>query len=192
MIQWNETIIGSNISEGLFSLGIDLIIFFRFGSIADMGALSLASASAKYIDIDTGQPILGVIVINRDVDYSKQNSFQFFEMIILHEFTHVLGPSSHFFVNFFHNIFTEVDNYGITRTYINSTKVVKVAKKYYNFDLIKEIELEELGGEQTLRSNLEARILFGEYMNGVAYNEEVVISEFTLALLEDSGYYKAN
>jgi len=58
--------------------------------------------------------------------------------------------------------------------------------------LIKEIELEEFGGEQTLRSNLEARILLGEYMNGVAYNEEVVISEFTLALLEDSGYYKAN
>ena len=29
-------------------------------------------------------------------------------------------------------------------------------------------------------------------MNGVIYTEELVISEFTLALLEDSGYYKAN
>ena len=29
-------------------------------------------------------------------------------------------------------------------------------------------------------------------MNGYAYTEEQVISEFTLALLEDSGYYKPN
>ena len=29
-------------------------------------------------------------------------------------------------------------------------------------------------------------------MNGIIYPEELVISEFTLALLEDSGYYKAN
>ena len=85
-----------------------------------------------------------------------------------------------------------MDDYGITRAYINSTKVVEVAKKYYNCDSIKGVELEEFCGEQTLRSHWEGRILLGEYMNGVAYNEEVVISEFTLALLEDSGYYKAN
>ena len=29
-------------------------------------------------------------------------------------------------------------------------------------------------------------------MNGVIYTEEQVISEFTLAILEDIGYYKAN
>ena len=29
-------------------------------------------------------------------------------------------------------------------------------------------------------------------MNGVVYPEEQVISEFTLSVLEDSGYYKAN
>ena len=29
-------------------------------------------------------------------------------------------------------------------------------------------------------------------MNGYSYTEEQVVSEFTLAVLEDSGYYKAN
>jgi hypothetical protein len=38
----------------------------------------------------------------------------------------------------------------------------------------------------------EACKLLGKYMNGVIYSEELVISEFTLALLEDTGYYKAN
>jgi hypothetical protein len=113
-------------------------------------------------------------------------------MIILHEFTHVLGFSSHFFTNYFNNILMKRDKFGIVRAYINSTKVVAVAKKYFNCDNLDGVELEEFGGEETLNSHWEARILLGEYMNGVAYNEEVVISEFTLALLEDSGYYKAN
>ena len=189
--KWNTTIVGSKASQGMSELGIDLFIFVRFGDAREMGELSLASASARYLDVKTGQPTLGIININRDVDYSKQNAFQFFEMIVLHEFTHVLGFSSYFFVNYFNNILIKVDEYGITRAYINSTKVVEVAKKYYNCDSLIGVELEEFGGEQTLRSHWEARILLGEYMNGVAYNEEVVISEFTLALLEDSGYYKA-
>ena len=191
IFKWNKTIVGSEASKGMKDLGIDLFIFVRFGNAVEMGKLSLASASARFLDEKTGQPILGIININRDVDYSKQNSFQFFEMIVLHEFTHVLGFSSYFFVNYFHNILTKIDDFGIEKAYINSTKVVEVAKKYYNCDSLIGIELEEFGGEQTLRSHWEARILLGEYMNGVAYNEEVVISEFTLALLEDSGYYKA-
>ena len=54
------------------------------------------------------------------------------------------------------------------------------------------VELEESGGSGTAGSHWEARILLGEYMNGVIYPEEQVISEFTLAVLEDTGYYKAN
>ena len=190
--KWNESLIGDNTgNKGMIDLGIDLFIFVRFGNKTEMGDLSLASASARYLD-ETGQPLLGVVNINKDVDYSKINSFEFFEMIILHEFTHVLGFSSHFFTNYFNNILIKRDKFGIVRAYINSTKVVAVAKKYFNCVNLDGVELEEFGGEETLNSHWEARILLGEYMNGVAYNEEVVISEFTLALLEDSGYYKAN
>ena len=190
--KWDKTKIGNNSTIGMKYLGIDLYIFVRFGNSTEMGKQSLASASAKYLEPDSGRPILGVVNLNKDIDYSKENSFQFFEMIILHEFTHILGFSSYFFTEFFHNIATKIDDYGINRAYINSPKVVEVAKKYYNCDSLIGVELEEYGGSETRSSHWEARILLGEYMNGVAYNEEVVISEFTLALLEDSGFYKAN
>ena len=65
-------------------------------------------------------------------------------------------------------------------------------KSAFNCDTIKGIQLEEFGGEGTYGSHWEERILLGDYMNGVVYEEETVISEFTLALLEDLGYYKAN
>ena len=78
------------------------------------------------------------------------------------------------------------------RIYLNSPKVVEVAKKYYNCDSIKGVELEDYGGDGTTGSHWEERILLGDIMNGVVYPEEQVISEFTLAVLEDSGYYKPN
>ena len=70
--------------------------------------------------------------------------------------------------------------------------MIEVAKKYFNCLNIEGVELEEYLGKGTAGSHWEARILLGEYMNGIIYPEEQVISEFTLALLEDTGYYKAN
>ena len=65
------------------------------------------------------------------MDYSKKNSLNYFEGIIIHEFTHILGFDKKYFINVFHNILFKTDKYGIQRAYINSTKVVKVAKKYF-------------------------------------------------------------
>ncbi|MCF0116458.1 MAG: hypothetical protein HUJ61_00220, partial [Bacilli bacterium] len=54
------------------------------------------------------------------------------------------------------------------------------------------LELEEFGGQGTAGSHWEARQLLGDYMNGINYSPEQVISEFTLAALEDLKFYKAN
>ena len=69
---------------------------------------------------------------------------------------------------------------------------MEVAKKYFNCPTMEGVELENQGGSGTADSHWEARILLGEYMNGYSYTEEQVISEFTLAYLEDTGYYKPN
>ena len=193
--KWDNSKIGNNAKseeKGFFENDIDLYIFARFGNNSEMGESTLASAGARFLDQDTGRPLIGVVNINKDVDYSKTNSQQYFEGIIIHEFTHILGFSNHFFKDIFKNILIKEDEFGIQRAYINSSKVLQVAKKYFNCDSIEGVELEEFGGEGTVGSHWEARILLGEYMNGVVYTPEQVISEFTLALLEDSGYYKPN
>ena len=68
---------------------------------------------------------------------------------------------------------------------------MEVARKYFNCSDLDRVALEEYGCSGTVNSHWEARILLGDYMNGYIYPEEQVISEFTLALLEDSGNYKA-
>ena len=91
-----------------------------------------------------------------------------------------------------HNYVLKYDNDLIQRAYINSPKVVSIAKKYFNCPTIEGVQLEEYGGTGTFGSHWEEKILLGDYMTGVIYEEEQVISEFTLALLEDTGFYKAN
>ena len=186
---WNKTMIGTNAIGNTQELGIDLFIFGRFDDAMNLS--TLASAGPRYSDSETKKPIVGVVNINTKVDYSKINSKEYFQSIILHEFTHILGFLDDFFIEK-NIIFNKTDEYDIVRYYINSPKVLAVAKKYFDCQDIEGVELEDSGGIGTVASHWEARILLGDYMNGVVYPEEQVISEFTLALLEDLGFYKAN
>ena len=189
--RWDKTKFGNESFEKnatTFSWGYDLVIF---GKIVDVDPSTLASAGARYLD-SNNRPYIGIVNINKNVDYSLAKSREYLESIILHEFTHILGFANDFFVKYFHNVYWEVDTYGVNRTYINSSKVLEVAKKYFDCEDLKGVALEEYGGKGTVGSHWEAKILLGDYMNGYTYTNEQVISEFTLALLEDTGFYKAN
>ena len=192
--KWDKTKIGSDLGKkniGLKSQGIDLYIFIRFGDKNEIGKTTLALAGPSYFDPITKQPIVGYIILNREVDYSKINSLRYLEGILLHEFTHILGFLKYFFDNVYHYYFTKTGDDGVIRGYLKSPMLITIAKKYFNCDNIEGIQLEEYGGEITAGSHWESRILLGEYMIGEVYPEEQVISEFTLAVLEDLKFYKA-
>ena len=192
LTKWNESVFGDNAKQNgksFQSQGIHLAIF---GTLVELPNSTLATASAKVYQNDDGQPYVGLVKINKQIDYSKPNSQIYFESILVHEFTHILGFSKHFFETYYHNIEQKPDKFGINRLYLNSPILLEKAKKYFNCETLEGVELENQGGEGTAGSHWEARILLGEYMNGYSYTEEQVISEFTLAVLEDSGYYKPN
>ena len=113
----------------------------------------------------------------------------------MHELTHALGFLYDMF-QYFPNGLDATLNIstvrGYQRTHIKTKKVVETAKKYFNCDNIIGIELEDQGMGGSALSHWDQRILLGDYMGAVIYQEEMVVSEFTLALLEDSGFYKAN
>ena len=193
--KWDKAIIGDEAikqNKGMVDLGIDLYLFVFFKDKKEMGETVLASAGAAYLDRENKQPLIGIVNINREVDYSKTNSMRYLEGILVHELTHVLGFSSAYFVNYKNICYIDDDAKGIQKYYLNSTRLLDTAKKYFNCNSLKGIPLEEYGGQGTAGSHWDARVLLGDYMNGVIYPEEQVISEFTLAVLEDLGYYQAN
>ena len=156
------------------------------------------SSEPKYIDEKTRRPIVGILYFSEDIfTYIRHlNLFYYIECGFFHQITHILG----FLYNTFNNFKGEenyIDNVisvasdirsGIQRSYIITPTVVELAKKYYNCSSIIGVELEDQDGRTN--SHWEARTLLGEYMNSEFYNPEQVISEFTLALLQDSGWYQ--
>ena len=158
------------------------------------------SSEPKYIDEETKRPIVGIIYFADFISSTKQlNLLYYIECGFLHQITHILG----FLYNTFNNFKGEA-NYinevvkvissdkrsGVKRSYIITPTVVEIAKKYYGCDNIIGVELEDQDGRTN--SHWESRTLLGEYMNSEHYKPEQVISEFTLALLQDSGWYEVN
>ena len=175
----------------------DLVIILRALSTN----LYKASFEHKYIDPYLKRPIVAILYFSLNFDFTMDNSLQYLKVMFMHQFTHILGFYNESFPNFvFANgdvskVLTNTQKDKRTqmpRTYIHSPKVLEFAKKYYNCkNDILGVDLED---QEEVKSNShwDARVLLGEYMNSEPYNEEQVISEITLALLEDSGWYEVN
>ena len=180
--KWNTDLFGNEANKkennDLQSLGIDLVIFGKFEDLADTTLATANSMAYQLTEVNKGQPYIGVVRINKNIDFSKPNTKEFFQTVLVHEFTHILGFSKNFFETYYNNIFSKVDNDGLTRTYLKSPKLLEVARKYFNCPTLEGVELENQGGDGTADSHWEARILLGEYMIGYSYSEEQVISEF--------------
>ncbi|XP_074262234.1 leishmanolysin-like peptidase isoform X2 [Saimiri boliviensis] len=70
-------------------------------------------------------------------------------------------------------------------------RVVEEARKHFNCPLLEGMELENQGGVGTELNHWEKRLLENEAMTG-SHTQNRVLSRITLALMEDTGWYKAN
>ena len=151
----------------------------------------LAAATPCLISEETYRPMAGVVLINKNLvrEISQKKDYKYYmKNLLFHELTHVLG---------FHPIYLDglkltyserID--GIEYTYVKSKKVLEKAKMHFGCDTIQGLQLENQGGEGSSGSHWEARYMLGDYMISSDYTE-VVMSDITLALLEDTGFYKA-
>lgn len=161
----------------------DLIIFPMMSS--ELGESAVAGAGACLIDEDN-RPLAGVLYINNEAIEEETKNWELYtKNVLLHEITHVLGFSSYFFPKL------EMQTYDGSSYFINSPKVLEKAREYFNCSELKGVPLEDQGGKGSAGSHWEARYMYGDYMNAEAL-PEVVISDISLALLEDTGFYKVN
>lgn len=118
----------------------------------------------------------------------------------MHELTHALGFSSGLLKYYVDGNMNKrgKDNVVTTNTYksddstmIISPRVVQLARKYFNCNNLRGIPLENQGGSGTAGSHWERAVLGNEAMTGSEI-ADARYSMFTLAFLEDSGWYKPN
>ena len=187
----------NDLDQNLLSSGngidADLIIIPKF--IENNSIIALGKP--LIFDSETKRPIGAILSLNKNLPQIENNE-NYLDSIILHQFTHILG----FLYDLFNNFPGGITNVIKTQTearrnkekkYIITPKVVSYAQKYFNCDSITGVELEGGEGYDGQRnSHWEGRVLLGEYMISEIYTPEQAISGFTLALLEDSGWYKMN
>ena len=187
IIKWNP------IFDRKENINYDFLILVKFDSLPGR---VIAAAVPDILDNETSRPLTGILTLSNNTSfYSARRVKEYFRLIILHELTHALGFLYQMFYIFPGGINNTVGlEYirGAIRYVIKTPKVLEMAKKYFNCSNIKGVELEDQGGEGTAFSHWEQRILLGDYMGGIIYQEEMAISEITLALLEDSSWYKVN
>ena len=168
----------------------DLILIpkvYFIGEGIDAAAYAIALSAAD------NRPVAGGVLLGTHYDFSEKNSQKFLIMLLLHEITHVLGFSNGLFEFFNTNTTLTMKKKinGIDRILFKGNNVLKQAKRHFACDSIEGIELEDQGGSGSAGSHWEARIMLGDYMISTDY-PEIVISEISLGLLEDSGWYDVN
>ena len=168
-------------------LDADLVIFPYVSS--ELGSGVIAASKSCVTHTTTGRPVAGYIWINPSYIDSGGNAKLSLKNTIFHEMAHILVFDPELFIRFGKIGTTSLN--GVEYYYIGSSKVVSYAKKHFGCDSLKGVLLENQGSSGSANAHWEARIMLGDYMISTNYLENA-ISEITLGLFEDSGWYGVN
>ncbi|PRP78713.1 leishmanolysin-like peptidase [Planoprotostelium fungivorum] len=171
----------------------------------------IAQAAACQFDGTTRRSTVGYINFNPVQVASTTSKYSYAQVVstAVHESSHILGFSFNR-LNAWYDASNPSNNVvpydqvvktfqfptsqaGVTRPIykIVSPLVLRVAKDHYNCSTIDGVELENFPAIGTNGSHWEMRTVMSEYMVGVI-QDHPVISRFTMAFFQDSGWYMSN
>eukprot|EP00122_Pirum_gemmata_P003372 Pgem_evm1s3050 len=119
--------------------------------------------------------------------------------VLLHELLHAVGFSGDDMEHFSHPVTGQKLNIDLIRPMVNGIPhirtqgVMNIMNNYYNcYDFPYGMPFEHLGGPGTAGAHFDQSFLNSELMTGVMNNQMHYLSGFTLAFLEDSGWYQVD
>ncbi len=161
----------------------DIMIFPLFDNLAErIIAGGLSCLTLKKND----KPVIGTLYININLDLNMTNIDIFIKRFLMHELAHILGFDS-----------SILERRGLLKQknenefVISSPKVVYEARKHFNCNSLEGVPFENQGGSWSAGTHWETRYMLGDYMVSTSY-DEWLISNMTLALFEDLGFYKVD
>ena len=201
---WNEPVDPRTIND------VDLVVTVYLRPYGNLTILA-AAAPTRY-ESSTGRSIQGLIYINLKELPKEPQSFdspeRFFFDTCLHELIHVLGISGSTMSKWINPetgkkykpfplkqvTFPQFE--GKTFKLLQTPNAINVSQRrfnrtYFKNDILMGIEIEEKGGTGTEGSHVKGRTYYNDIMAGIVMPPSRV-SEITLALLEDTGWYECN
>ena len=180
----------------------DLIIFIRLVDMTDSVEKLIKFPQTniiRYIDDDeNNRPFMATIIYNFIISENEDAIVQALSTIFLHAFTHILGFTKKSLENkrllSTKNVPEDrINGIARTRTFVVGSNVLRIARNYFNCPSLDGVEIDDftsLDGNDNIHWH--GRILLGDYMIADIYYMDQAISEITLALLEDLGWYQVN
>jgi hypothetical protein len=182
----------------------DLVIFVTLdetGTYEELG--TEASALHCFQDDYTGRPIAGYVTYKPTFPMQNSTNLEYMTWLTLHELTHVLAFNDGLMDDWRDennnrlgkkNILVEEfvwGNKNHRKIFLKTDNVKRLTRKHFNCMNIYGLPLENKGGSGTAGSHWAKRYMNTDYMTGDTYGENM-ISEMTLGVFEDSGWYKTN
>ena len=166
----------------------DLIIFVRAEDSPSEGYV--AQATSCTVSGDTGRPTSGVINFNfANMETAPENLDKNFR-VALHEMMHVLFFSPDLYKYFAGYSSTNLPYTNVDGVYTMRTpRLIEFAKTQLNCPSVTGVPLEDNGGQGSLGAHFE-RTWVGNEIMSAQENIQMVISGYTAALIEDSGWYQ--
>lgn len=163
----------------------------------------LAYASPCKLSGINYRPVAGIVSFSPNgIDTSYDNWMEFYSLITIHELIHIFVFNSSLYSYFIDSngvripeskIYKTVLVNGKEKNMIISPKVVQEARKHFGCSSLEGLYLEDIEfvNNSEVSSHWENKYMLGDLMIGNTY-QEYALSQMTLALFEDSGWYKVN
>jgi hypothetical protein len=164
---------------------VDYGIFIEAKDDGDSGVTAYSYPCAY--SLTSKKPLWGLLHWNINYFSFDLLSFQMNIKIGIHESTHLLGFSSILYDNY---LFGKVVN-NSRGSYINGSFMQQAVKNQYGCEDGPGMLLESGGGQGTAMSHWSYKAAYNEYMTAGVLISNPTISYITLALLEETGWYKS-
>jgi len=175
----------------------DLVVFVD--NINDASAGYTTKSMVCATDRTTNRPTIGKITLNRALLYRYEDTKILNYYRVMHEIIHVLGFNNALYPSYINpETLKPLENHilrknvnGVEVTVLNLSPLTQRLRTYFNCPTLEGAYLENQESSERVSSHFERRI-FGNELMTASVVRKPKISEFTLALLEGTGWYKVN
>lgn len=159
----------------------------------------VGTAACCVQDGANGQPLAGYLILNYIEEWNL--SYEDYLSTVIHEIVHALGFSEYLMQDFIkpsgekynrNELFENVQLRGRVTTLLKLPTVLAKARKNFACEEMIGVELEMSGGRGSVGSHWDKRVMYNDFMVADSDIKDVVYSDISMALLEDSGWYKVD
>jgi hypothetical protein len=149
----------------------------------------------------TRRPIAGYIQFKPELNVNNSTAVDYMVWLALHEITHILVFNDALYEDYIDSEMNPIDldkvigkkilPSGKKMSYIKTKNIIEKGKEHFGCKHFEGVPLEYNGGPGTVGAHWAKKYMNTDYMIGDSYGENL-ITDLTLALFEDSGWYKVD